>query len=175
MQENIQIIILSPQRWQESKALRIQALSDAPVAFGMSMEEELARTDESWQERLAEAVEGEYRWAVFLEHNGKLVGTAGAYREKLLKVRHTAYIVGVYLLPEYRGRGLAKHMMEGLLEKVKTNKEINRLELQVTSTEASAIRLYESLGFVRVGVLHKEMFVDGAYYDQIIMEKFLYE
>lgn len=60
MEENIQIITLPPERWQEAKDLRVQALNDAPAAFGVSLEEELARTDESWQERLAEAVDGEY-------------------------------------------------------------------------------------------------------------------
>jgi RimJ/RimL family protein N-acetyltransferase len=175
MQNEMKIITLSPERWAESKALRIEALTDSPIAFGMSLEEEIVRDDASWKNRLEEAEQAEYRWLVYLESEGKLVGVAGAYREKVLKIKHTAYIVGVYITPAFRGQGWARKMMETLFEKVCKNSEVNRLELQVTSTQASAVKLYESLGFAQVGVLHKEMLVDGVYYDQIIMEKFLHE
>ena len=46
---------LRPDEWQAYRAIRLQALSEAPDAFGATLEEALARPPESWAARLAEA------------------------------------------------------------------------------------------------------------------------
>jgi len=34
-----------------------------------------------------------------------------------------------------------------------------------------ALKLYQSLGFKTIGIMHKEMKVNGKYYDEYLMEK----
>lgn len=173
MENEIKIITLSPDRWQEYKKLRLEALVDSPTAFGLTEEEEVKKDDSSWSGRLEKASLGDEQWFVFLEHVGTLVGMAGAYREKLEKIQHNAYIVSVYVAPDMRGQGYAQKLMTALIDKIKANREIKRLELQVTVGQESALSLYKKLGFTEVGTLHKEMYIEGKYFDQIVMEKFL--
>ena len=53
------------------------------------------------------------------------------------------HIMGVYTLPEYRRQGIAKKLMEMLIEKAK---EVGATELSLDATEDGA-RLYGQLGF----------------------------
>ena len=61
----------------------------------------------------------------------------------------------------------------GLISKIKNNKVISRLDLDVSSTQKNAINLYKSFGFKKIGVKHKEIKDKGLYYDQVVMEKFI--
>lgn len=55
------------------------------------------------------------------------------------------HIMGVYTLPEYRRQGIAKKLMEMLIEKAK---EVGVTELSLDAT-ADGAKLYEQLGFNR--------------------------
>lgn len=60
-------------------------------------------------------------------------------------------VEGVYVLPEYRGRGYSRQLLEEVLDTA-TRLGISLLELTSNSNKpgrAVAIRLYEQLGFVR--------------------------
>jgi RimJ/RimL family protein N-acetyltransferase len=63
--------------------------------------------------------------------------------------------------------------MEKALEELAKHKEIEKVDLNVNTAQLSAVRLYEKLGFVVAGTLHGELKVDGKYYDEYVMEKFL--
>jgi ribosomal-protein-alanine N-acetyltransferase len=60
-------------------------------------------------------------------------------------------IANVCVLPEYRGRGIGKALTKCAID---FNKEINGIKvmLEVRKSNITAIRLYESLGFIPVGV-----------------------
>ena len=57
------------------------------------------------------------------------------------------YVTNVATLPEYRRQGVAKALIERVLQN-----EMEFLTLEVRESNAPAIALYESLGFERVGV-----------------------
>ena len=60
-------------------------------------------------------------------------------------------IVNVCVMPEHRGKGLGKALTKCAID---FNREINgsRVMLEVRKSNAPAIKLYESLGFIPVGV-----------------------
>lgn len=172
--ENIKIIDnLSPDRWEEYKNLRLESLEDSPVAFGVSVDEDKTRTDAVWVEKLEKSIRGNTRFSVFAEDQGKLVGLICAYVDPLVKIKHTAHIASVYVNKAYRGSGVATKIMEGMINRIKSNKNINRLELMVVTTQEPAISLYKKFGFEIVGTVHKNLSLDGVYYDEHIMEKFI--
>lgn len=169
----IKIIELSPKRWKEYKGLRTEAVSKSAVAFGNTEKEIVSSQNSKWQQKLKESLENSGNFWVFAEDNGKLVGMMGAYQGDIEKTEHNATIVGVYVNENYRGLGLSTKMYEVLFKKLKKNKKISRLDLEVTTTQNSAINLYKKLGFKETGILHKQLKYKGKYYDQLSMEKLL--
>lgn len=64
----------------------------------------------------------------------------------------TALLTMVGIAPDARGQGLAAAFIGQILNAVFQDPAIERLELNVYTFNAAAIRLYEALGFVREGI-----------------------
>ena len=59
------------------------------------------------------------------------------------------------------------------MEDLESRPEIVRIDLNVNTQNNNAVSLYKKLGFEIVGTLHKEIFVNGEYFDEYDMEKFI--
>ena len=71
----------------------------------------------------------------------------------VLDFRHgTALLTMVGIAPDARGQGLAAPFIRQVLKAVFQDPAIERLELNVYTFNAAALRLYDALGFVREGV-----------------------
>ncbi|HJZ45085.1 MAG TPA: GNAT family N-acetyltransferase [Hyphomicrobiaceae bacterium] len=77
-------------------------------------------------------------------------------------------VLGVGLLPEYRGRGVGRRLMQSGLQAAR-DFGLSRVELSVRADNARAIALYARLGFVAEGRRRRAVLVDGAYYDVLTM------
>jgi ribosomal protein S18 acetylase RimI-like enzyme len=162
----IRIIELPLERWREYKVLRLTALQSDPLAFGSTYEETLEYPDELWQERLS----GQASLILFAERDGRLVGTAAVLLE-IEEDAATAQIVGVFVEREYRGQGIARRLIEALLERVTERAEFARVLLHVTETQAAAYALYRSMGFEEVGRLVGEHRDGDQVYDELVMQR----
>lgn len=58
------------------------------------------------------------------------------------------FISGLYILPDFQGRGIGSSILKGLM--VRAQSEKKRLELEVLRVNTNAQRLYKRLGFVMV-------------------------
>ena len=76
--------------------------------------------------------------------------------------------LGIGIHKEYRGKGFGKELMRKALENAK-EKGLERIELEVYTTNTAAIHLYESFGFEVEGKKRKVRKLDGEYYDNLIM------
>jgi len=170
---DIQIITLDPSRWQESKALRLEALKTDPLAFGSSYEETLEFDDAIWQERAQSAFDKDNQITLYAESDGKLVGMMGAIWSNRIKTGHVAMIYGVYVSTDYRGQGVGRRLLQALMDELQANPQIEKVNLTVNPTQTSAQALYESFGFQPIGIAHRELKIDGQYYDELYMEKLL--
>ena len=86
---------------------------------------------------------------VVAELNNKIIGSGSARIEKsksYLKHPHHAYLGFMYVLPEYRGKGINKRIVETLKNWAHLQ-NVNELRLEVYSNNTSAIKAYEKIGF----------------------------
>jgi ribosomal protein S18 acetylase RimI-like enzyme len=94
--------------------------------------------------------------------NGLVVGSAHMVRPPRNNEAqgHAAQLMHAYIAPYARGHGLARMLTLGVEERAR-ELGYHVLNLDVRETQEAAIRLYESLGFVRWGVHPDYAFVRG--------------
>lgn len=124
-------------------------------------------------------VEAEMKWIIdrngegsllqIVEVDGRLMGNCLIYPQGgRVRVRHRCG-VGIGLLKEIWGNGIGTAMMQNAIDFAKQY-GYEQMELDVVSTNAAAIHLYEKLGFVRCGLLpHAFRYEDGSYADMLLM------
>ncbi len=161
----IEVKALPPERWGETRELRLQALKTDPIAFGSSYEEEENLAEAEWQRRMKNAL--------FALSDDKVVGTITYVFSDRVKSKHIARIFGFYVDPNYRGRGVGRKLLESALKLIQKNKDVVKVQLFVNPEQGVAVKLYKEMGFVVVGQMKKEIKVGELFYDELIMEKML--
>ena len=79
--------------------------------------------------------------------------------------------VGISVLKEFWGLGIASELMKVVIEKAK-EVSYEQMELQVVDTNESAIHLYEKFGFYKTGYINNAIkYTDGTYANLILMQK----
>ena len=112
--------------------------------------------------------------AVFgLFYEANLVGMAGIAREAMAKLAHKAGIWGVYVSPSHCGQGAGKTLLVEALKFASNLPGVRQVNLYVNATNANAIALYESLGFVTFGREQAGLIIDGVAYDELLMTRVL--
>jgi len=86
--------------------------------------------------------------------------------------RHQKGEYGIALLPEFQGKGYAKEASELLIEYVFNNLPIRKIFLKAFTSNVSAIKLYEKLGFIQEGLLRDEFYKAGRFQDVVVMALF---
>ncbi|MCA9834938.1 MAG: GNAT family N-acetyltransferase [Thermomicrobiales bacterium] len=130
--------------------LRLMALRESPDAFGS---EYSTHKDKDpfpfYLDRGYLAGGPDTLFAAFDEH-GRIVAQAGT-RAESGKRSHIGMVISVYTHPEHRGNGLATRLVQAAVEHLQTFPEITSIRISVNSTNASAKKIYEELGFVTWG------------------------
>ncbi len=85
----------------------------------------------------------------------------------LMSLFEEAQILDIAVAPDQRGRGIALALMECAIG-LAVEKGAELLALEVRSTNIAAIKLYERLGFERVGI--RSRYYEGVD-DAVLMEK----
>ncbi|MFZ0368548.1 MAG: GNAT family protein [Halobacillus sp.] len=70
---------------------------------------------------------------------------------------------------DYWGRGYGKDIIYTLLNHLFYTLNLERVQLDTWSGNHQALRLYEKAGFQLEGRLRRNEFVQGSYYDTILM------
>jgi GNAT superfamily N-acetyltransferase len=134
--------------WQELRALRLEALTTTPTAFAATLAEEQALSDDAWQER-ARLNAGDDVPCFVAEEAGGLVGMAVGKEDDAHPRR--AWLLGMYVRREVRGRGVGEALVQAVLAWTKA-KGADDVVLEVNVDQRGAVRLYERCGFVDTGV-----------------------
>ena len=79
------------------------------------------------------------------------------------------FLSKIYLLKEYRGKGLSRFMLNDIL---KESQDASRLYLTVNKGNVNSIAVYKKLGFEVVDMVKADI-GNGFYMDDFIMEKSL--
>ncbi len=80
-------------------------------------------------------------------------------------------MLGMGLLPDYRGRGLGERLIRAALDAAR-GAGFERVSLSVYASNTRAMALYQKVGFVHEGTRVRGRKVDGAYDDIHMMAYF---
>ncbi|KVR38712.1 GNAT family N-acetyltransferase [Burkholderia multivorans] len=150
------------------QSLRLAAIRTSPTSF-LPTEDEVAAVP---VETFAAQIMPTHTQAVFGAFDGEtLIGSTGVRRDAHAKVAHKATIWGVYVDAAYRGRGIAQSLLEHAIGHAEHAWQCAQLMLCVNAFNATAERLYASLGFERFGTEPRSLCVDGRFYDEHHMVK----
>jgi ribosomal protein S18 acetylase RimI-like enzyme len=163
----IEIRFLTADDAEAYSAVRLEALERDPEAFSSSAEEHKKLTLSEIKIRLTGNPPNNFVAGVFKA--GRLLGTAGFYRETGPKVRHKGHIWGVYLAVELRGKGIGRQMMQAVIERAEKLEGLEQILISVAATQTAAIALYRALGFVSFGTEPRALNVNGQHIDEIYM------
>jgi RimJ/RimL family protein N-acetyltransferase len=144
--------------------LRFEALESEPGAFGESIEEFRQTSAVPYAERIASAAPDDFLFDVFA--GSDLVGMAGFFRAKNLEERHKGWIWGVYVWPEFRGKGLGRALVKRVVETAQDLPSLGLIHLKVATPQQPARRFYLSLGFRSIGIEPRALRVDDRYVDE---------
>jgi ribosomal protein S18 acetylase RimI-like enzyme len=143
--------------------IRAEALAGDSYAFGSSVQEHRLL---SMQELAARITDSRDKFVCGAFQGSRLIGTAGFFRGRNIKERHKGNIWGVYVGPEFRGKGIARSMMSKLIDRVAGLNDIEQLVLAVGTRQVSAVRLYRSLGFETFGCEKHALKIGSDYIDE---------
>ena len=127
------------------RALRIQALTDAPEAFGSTLERELARTVEDWRRWLSPGA------TFILEVAGQPRGLVATRRDE--DVRGIVHLMAMWVHPDARGSGGADALVAEVAVWARAE-SADVIQLLVIDSNRRAQRFYERSGFRSTGRTH---------------------
>ena len=144
------------------RAVRLEGLERHPPAFGASLKEESSRPLAFFADRL------EANHVLGAEMAGRLSGVAGFRVHDSEKTRHRGTLWGMYVREEARGTGVARRLVDGILNHARGR--VEQVALSVWVENPAAIALYRSAGFVVFARDVRSLKIDGVYYDELLMQ-----
>ncbi|KAK4123064.1 acyl-CoA N-acyltransferase [Parathielavia appendiculata] len=147
----IDIQVLQPDDWQLWRSLRLQALAEAPHAFGATLADWQGSGDreQRWRARLA--IPGSRNVIARLE--GRPVGMVSgvpAERGGDGPDDDAIELISMWVSPEARGRGVGDQLV-GEMERWAAGLGVRTMRLSVRPSNAAAVALYRRHGLKETG------------------------
>lgn len=143
------------------RRIRLEALRTEPSSFASRYEDWVILPVEDWRRRLHDPV--------FVVFGGdEPVGIMGLLRQRPSKMAHRATLVMVYLRASFRGTGLARDLLDVIIDFAR-DEGILQLELAVSAENSAALRFYQRHGFIEVGRIPGGLVDDDGEIDDVIM------
>jgi RimJ/RimL family protein N-acetyltransferase len=152
---------LEPEDTGAYRGIRLEGLKHHPEAFGSTFEAEFTRPLAWFFDRLSQSTVFGAFWRT------ELLGAAGFAVRSGEKEAHKGLLWGMYVRPQARGAGVARRLVEAVIEYARPRVEL--LQLSVVVGNERARRLYAGLGFVEYGIERNSLKHNGRYYDEILM------
>lgn len=146
--------------------LRLRALRDHPEAYGSDYESSRQRGFDYVIERNFGPDRGINATFAAFTPDRSILGTVGVFGDTG-KRSHIGVIVGVYTIPEARGRGIARRLINAAIEHCRRSPEIRQAHISVNADNAAALHLYESIGFIRWGTEPRAIALPDRFDDEI--------
>ena len=137
-----------PQDTARVRAIRLEMLVDAPLAFLERIDEAAARSHAEYAARIARVATDPGMAQFIAEADGPVIGHAGGWAPP--GTVGLTVVFAVYVTPEWRGRGVLGRLVDAVAEWSRAMGR-PRLELEVVVGNDRAVRAYERLGFTDTG------------------------
>ena len=144
------IAVLSEANAPQYKAVMLHAYEYAADAFTSTPEERAREPDAWWVKRIADPQSLTIAFGAFAGTD--IVGTLALEFSAKPKTRHKALVVGMYVMPVWRGNGLARALLQAAIAHCVARGDISVMQLEVTQGNEPATKLYEQLGFSPFGL-----------------------
>lgn len=102
-------------------------------------------------------------------HNDQLIGFVYCYKSELAVFKPTLANLTIAVHPDYQAKGIGRELLTRLINQAKQDDSTSRIELHSPSINLNAIKLYESVGFTKEGLLRKRVMLKGKITDDLIM------
>jgi len=150
------------------KRLRDDMLDGFPDAFTSDADTERSKPASAYLSRFS--MPGDpARFTLGAWMDDRLVGAISCERDERLKVRHIGHIIGMMVRPQTQGQGVGRALLQACIAQACALGEIELLTLSVTSSNASAIALYDKAGFTRYGQLPRAIKIGDGYFGKDLM------
>lgn len=153
--------ILTPADAAAYRLIRLEALRLFADNFGSNYAEEKAKPKLAFEGFIEQQTPGRFIAGAF--DNGELIGICGFARDESFKSNHKGLVIQMYVRQKYSGRGVGRQLLQTVIQRAFTIPGVEQLILGVITTNTSAIKLYEKVGFTAFGI-HHNYFKDGDNY-----------
>jgi len=153
------------------RTARLAALREDPAAFAVSLDEEIRLPESAFAERLSRS-DG-YVLGAFADDARTLAGAVALHRESGTGMAHKAHLWSMFVLPPFRGRGLARALLMQALAGATALGDVRQVNLSVTTGQAAALALYRSVGFREYGLERRAIRHGDTWSDTWHMVRFL--
>lgn len=137
--------------------------------------EEFVRTEADQRAWIHEHAADPGRVALVAEWSGQIVGLLYFESGDLRRFRHQGTL-HMFVSAACRGQGVGRALLSALIAWAESHPVLEKLNLSVWDTNAPAISLYRSMGFVEQGRLPRQICVaPGEYIAQVMMYRFVGE
>ena len=170
--KNGQILTITEPTLDDAQELADYANAIRKESRFITLSEEDGFSSKESQEKWIQSTINNNRYFIFsAKIDGKIVGI-GNFGQKSNKIRIAHRCdMGVSVLKEYWGLGIATELMKVIVEKAKEVR-FEQIELQVVSENKSARHLYSKFGFYETGYIKNGMkYSDNTYAKLILMQK----
>jgi RimJ/RimL family protein N-acetyltransferase len=161
--ESVKTRLLGKDDAADYQRLRLRSLEEHPEAFGASLAEEANTETEQIIHELTSGLPDNGVIGIFMKD--ELVGITSINRHPRPKTNHRAYLGAMYVLPEYRGQGLARFLLRDALDYLKTRPGVEDVVLAVTAGNSAARKIYVDVGFKTWGIDPRYLKIGDMYYD----------
>lgn len=108
---------------------------------------------------------------IICDYNDIPIGMVGLYNINWI---HRTCEIGIFIGENIaRGKGYGKESCLLIEKFAHEYLNLRKIKLEVVSENKTAIQMWESLGYKKIGERIKERFIKGEYKDLTLMEKFL--
>jgi RimJ/RimL family protein N-acetyltransferase len=101
----------------------------------------------------------------------RIVGGLGFWGYQVEFIKRTAWF-GMSIQKEFCGSGLGTEMLKYMFTQAK-EMGLRRIEMTVRTYNEAGIKLYEKMGFERIGLLKDAAFIDGQFVNEYSYQKIL--
>lgn len=147
----------------------LEAYEFATDAFTSTPQERVAEPESFWVRRIADPSGMSVAFGAFAGQ--ELVGAVALEFSAKPKTRHKAHVIGMYVVPQARGTGAGRALIEACIRYAADKNGILVVNLTVTEGNAPAIGLYQSAGFVAFGTEPMAISTPGGLLAKVHMQR----
>lgn len=159
---------LAPPDAAAYRALMLAGYAGAPDAFTSTVEERVLLPLSFWEKRLDPAPgANEVVFGAFIDDT--LCGAVGVSFHQRPKEKHKAWLFGLYVAGQARGRGFGAALVEAAVQAASARPGVLLIQLTVTEGNPPAQATYARCGFVQFGVEPMAVTVGDGYRAKVHM------